>query len=237
MRGAVRRAARIVTCSEHVRGEVVELLGVDPGRVVVTPLGVHERFRPAPPDEHALARLGVRRPYLLAVATVSPRKNLAAVVRAYSRIAADHPGLGLVIAGATGWRTEETDRAIRAAPSGVVTTGFVADEDLVALYNGAACLVFPSLEEGFGLPPLEAMACGTPVVASNTTSIPEVVGDAGLLVHPGDEEAIELAVRRVLEDGGLAEELRKRGLERARGFSWEACARLTVDVYRAARDH
>lgn len=232
--GAARRADRVVTCSEYVARQIVELLRVDPDRVAVTPWGVSERFRPVELDLPLLARLGLRQPYVLAVGTLSPRKNLVTTLRAFARLARDRPGLGLAAVGPRGWGTAEIDAAVRAAPPGVVLTGQVPDDELVALYSGAACLVFPSLEEGFGFPPLEAMACGTPVVASNTSSIPEVVGDAALLVEPLDDAALAAAVTRVLDETGLAADLRRRGLERARRFSWDASARATVDVYRAA---
>jgi glycosyltransferase involved in cell wall biosynthesis len=205
---AARRAATVITDTAHVRDQVVELLDVSPDRVAVVPCGISERFRPAEPDPAWLtSRFGVRGPYLLTVGAGDPRKNVAMARR---------------ISG---------DRQLVAV--GPETTGHVTDDELVALYSGADCFLFLSLDEGFGFPPLEAMACGCPVLASARGSLPEVLGDAALLVEPDAGEAAD-GLGRILQDETLRADLRARGLERARTFSWEACARATAAVYEQA---
>ena len=232
---AARRARRIVVGSEYVRGDVVEVLRVPPERVVVTRYGIDHRFRPTEPDPAWLSqRFGVRPPFILAVGTREPRKNLATVLEAFARAARELPDLTLVVVGQGGWKNEAFERRLRQSDGSIVLTGYVSDDDLVRLYGSAACFVFPSLYEGFGLPPLEAMACGTPVIASDRTSLPEVLGDAAILVEPTDADGLAAAVVRVVNSAALANELRRSGLERSRLFSWRTCARETADVYRQA---
>jgi glycosyltransferase involved in cell wall biosynthesis len=169
-------------------------------------------------------------PYVLAVGTVQPRKNYARLIAAMHELPDHH----LVIVGGKGWLEGPIYEAARApgAARRVHFTGFADDADLPALYSGAAAFAFPSLYEGFGLPILEAMACGTPVVAANASSLPEVAGDAAVLVDPLDTGALADALRRVTSDADFAEALRARGFEQARRFTWEAAARQLVEVYR-----
>jgi glycosyltransferase involved in cell wall biosynthesis len=233
-KAAVRRARRIITGSRHTKAEVVELLGVAPEQVAVTPYGVSERFRPVGPDRRALeSRFGLDRPFVLCVGTLEPRKNLITALRAFARVAA-HEDVLLAVAGGSGWRNELFERELRGASDRVRLTGYVDEDELVQLYSAASCFLFPSLYEGYGLPLLEAMACGVPVVAGDATSLPEVVGDAGLMVPPRDVQAVADAVLRVLGDAGLAAAMRERGLRRAAAHSWDACADATVAVYREA---
>jgi alpha-1,3-rhamnosyl/mannosyltransferase len=227
------RADRILTGSEFTRGEIAELLGVARDRIEVVPYGVASQFRPQEPDgEWLRTRFGLDGRYIVCVGTLEPRKNLVAALRAFRRLSSAHPDLQLAVVGGQGWRNERFEQELRDGAGRVVGTGHVSDEDLAALYAGAACLLFPSLSEGFGFPVLEAMACGTPVVSSNRTSLPEVVGDAGLLVNPEDEAELAAAVERILGSSAFAAELRTRGLRNAERFSWAACADATVDVYR-----
>lgn len=229
----LRRAAKIATGSEFSRREIAELLGVDRERIAVTPYGVDERFRPAPMEAAALRdRFGIDRPYVLCVGTLEPRKNLLGALRAFGRLARDTDEFALVVAGGRGWGNEAFEAARRAAGDRLVLTGYVSDADLVGLLSAARCFLYPSLFEGFGFPPLEAMACGTPVVTADRASLPEVVGDAAALVDPEDEEAIAAALRAVLEDPGEADRMRRAGLDRASLYTWEACAAATIDVYR-----
>jgi glycosyltransferase involved in cell wall biosynthesis len=227
-----RAAKRVITISEYSRREICELLAVPPDRVLTIHPGIDQRFVPRPVDEHWLTeRFGVRPPYVLATGTLEPRKNLRSVLDAFSQLPND---VSLVVAGGHGWHAASIERSLERFGPRVTRTGFLSDDDLVLLYAGAACFVFPSLSEGFGLPPLEAMACGTPVVASNRTSLPEALGDAAILVDPEDVEALSDAVRRVLSDPVLADNLRERGRRQSERFTWSAAADATVAAYRAA---
>jgi glycosyltransferase involved in cell wall biosynthesis len=239
---ALARATTVIAVSGSTRDDVVQLAQVDPDRIAVIPLGVdHRVFRPADPERVAAARSahGVDGPYLLYVGGIEPRKNLPSLVAAFSRLRGD---VQLVVAGGgVAWNPEGTDlldAALASAPTGVrdrvVRTGYVSDSDKVALLTGAEVFVYPSLYEGFGLPVLEAMACGTPVVTSNVSSLPEVAGDAALLVDPADPEAIAAEVERVLSDGALRKQFVDLGLQRAKGFTWEATAARTAEVLKKA---
>jgi glycosyltransferase involved in cell wall biosynthesis len=243
---AVRRASEIVVPSDATRRDVIELSDADGDRVTVIPHGIdHEVFRPAAPEEVERVRrwYGIDGPYLLFVGGLEPRKNLPALLRAYASLPADvRPKL--VLAGASvPWNPE--GRAALAAElwrlpgdvrSAVVLTGYVSDPDRAPLYTGAEALAFPSLYEGFGFPVLEAMACGTPVVTSSVSSLPEVAGDDAVLVDPNDVEAIAGGLRRVLEDASLAERLRRDGPRRAARWRWDESARRHAEVLRRAAE-
>jgi glycosyltransferase involved in cell wall biosynthesis len=229
---ATARAARIITGSEHSRREIAALLGVPDERIRVTPYAVEPRFRPVAVDREVLRRrVGVAGPYVLCVGTLEPRKNLVGALRAFERVQPDFPDHTLVIIGGRGWKGGELQRALDETTARVLPTGYVSEEDLVTLYAGTDCFLFPSFGEGFGFPVLEAMACGAPVVACDTTSIPELVGDAALLVPPADGEALADALRRVLGTRELADELRTAGIDRSLGYTWAACAARTIAVY------
>jgi glycosyltransferase involved in cell wall biosynthesis len=235
----IRRQADIVIApSAAVREDVVRHLKLDGEKITIIPYGCEERFRPAN-DPVRLARTRTRYclpdRYVLFVGALEPRKNVTALVKAFSLLRAEQVGdLKLVIAGGRGWGYKGLFKTIEALGLGdhVSFLGFVEEEDLPDLYRGALLFVYPSLCEGFGLPILEAMGCGTPVVTSNTSSMPEVAGDAAVLVEPTNPEALASAMARVLGDGELREELRRKGIARARGFSWNAVARKTLEVYR-----
>jgi glycosyltransferase involved in cell wall biosynthesis len=230
------QADQIITVSESTRRDALQHYRLDPAKVAVIPEGVEPRFTPAVEANQLDA---VRRAYnlparfILFVSTIEPRKNLPTLLEAYVALRPKHPDVGLVIAGGKGWLYQSFfDRLSALGLQDVVKlTGFIADEQLPALLNAAEVFAFPSYFEGFGLPPLEAMACGVPVVCSNASSLPEVVGDAGLLVPPDDPRAWVEALDQVLCDPGLRAELRGRGLARARQFTWEAAARQTLAVY------
>jgi glycosyltransferase involved in cell wall biosynthesis len=240
VRATARRAAHVVAPSEFTRRDLIETYGLDPARVTAIPLAAAPRFRPvaeAGELERVRRRYGIAGDYVLAVGSIQPRKNLARLVRAYSalRRARGRSNLPqLVLVGKKGWLYDDTLDAIedeRLAGS-VVLTGYVSEGDLPALYTGALCFAYPSFYEGFGLPPLEAMSCGAPVLTGNLTSLPEVVGDAGLTVDPFDAGAITQALARLIDDDALRAELRERGLRRARGFDWRETARMTLQIYR-----
>lgn len=233
---SARRATRVHTGSHHAATEIAELCRVPRERIVVIPDAAAEEFTPGDVEEaraRVFAAYGLRDPYLLAVGLIQPRKNLPRLVEAFAQLAPRYPELTLAIAGRVGWREEELHRRLDASGlrQRVALVGAVGQQDLVALYRGARVMVYPSLYEGFGLPPLEAMACGTPVVASNTTSLPEVVGDAGLLVDPTSSEGIAAAIARVLDDPDLAADLSARGLQRAWLFSWRRSAQEHLALY------
>ena len=227
-------AAAVLVPSEYVAGRVREA-GIEAARVHVTPLAGRPTQLPAPtlPPEAIVQNLGIEGPYVLSVGTFEPRKNQARLVRAYRKAvsSADLP-YTLVLAGHPGWRTDDLDAAIaEEGPGRVIRIESAGDLELDALYRAAAVTAYVSLGEGFGMPVLEAMARRSPVVASSTTSIPEVAGDAAILVDPTDEDAIAGALIRVLTDEGFANDLRKRGPVRAEGFTWARTATNTRRVY------
>jgi len=232
----VRRASAVIAISESTARDAIRLLGVPAERLHVVWIGVdHTRFTPRDP---AVARQRVREalniepPYILSVGTLEPRKNLSTLLAAYATLERSAPRL--VLAGARGWHAQALAAQVQAPAlrDRVVLPGYVPDDLLPDMYAGAECFVYPSLYEGFGLPPLEALACGTPVITSTTSSLPEVVGDAALLVEPTRPDELAAALRRILEDEHLRDDLRRRGPLRAARFSWERCARETMHVYR-----
>jgi glycosyltransferase involved in cell wall biosynthesis len=239
---SLRRAREILVPSEATRRDLVELYAIAPGRVTVTPEGVDtDRFRPPPSEEVARVRkrFGLDRPYFLYVGGIEPRKNLPILVEAFSRVDAD---VGLVIAGTSvDWNPEGWNLlrpALDAAPPAVRDrirlTGYVSDADKVALLGGAVALAFPSLYEGFGLPVLEAMACGAPVLTSNLSSLPEITGGDAVLVDPRNAEEVAAGLRRLLEDEELGRRLSQAGPRQAARFTWEETARRTAAVLRRA---
>jgi glycosyltransferase involved in cell wall biosynthesis len=234
----LRAADAIIAVSEQTRRDLSALYGVAPERVWVIPEGVNPRFRP--PDHPAAVtalreRLGLPERFILYLGTIEPRKNLLTLLEAYRALVAAGETADLVIAGRRGWLFAPVFARVRelGLEQRVHFTGWIAEEDLPLLLAAARVFAFPSEYEGFGLPPLEAMAVGTPVVAANAAALPEVVGDAGLLVPPRDVAALVAALQRVLSDAELARTLRARGLARARRFSWEKAALETLAVYRA----
>jgi len=235
----LRRADAIIVVSECSRRDAVRLHGADPARIQVIYEGVDRRFRP--PESRqvvdgARARLGLPDRYLLTVGTIEPRKNLITLFEAYAALLADGSGDALpplVVVGKRGWLYEKTLRRVSelGLEKSVVFPGYLADADLPLVYAGTEMFVFPSFYEGFGLPPLEALACGAPVICSNTSSMPEVVGDAAILVDPGDAAALRRAMAAVLGDEDLRRKLREAGPRRAAAFTWEETARRTLAVY------
>lgn len=234
---SLRRASAIVTDSTHAREEILRLFPRLRSPVTAIPLGVSERFRPTA-DRDALE--AVRRryaggEYLLAVGNLQPRKNLENLIHAFARLRRRYPDLALVIAGQAQRRSSALFRLV--ASLGLTTAvrfaGYVRDSDLEVLYSAARLFVLPSTYEGFGLPILEAMACGTPVVAVATSSIPQVAGDAARLADAPTADALHDAMADVLRDEALSRTLVARGVERARRFAWVDTARRTRDVYRS----
>jgi glycosyltransferase involved in cell wall biosynthesis len=243
---AVRRASRVVVPSERTRRDLLDAYPVRPDRVVTVPLGVDSAvYRPAPEDETraVMQHYGIERPYLLFLGGMEPRKNLPSILQAYGALG-DDDRPGLVLAGpAPHWHPgasslvraalDELDPRVR---KGVVLTGWVPERDASALLRGAEALVYVSRYEGFGLPVLEAMACGTPVLTSNASALPQTAGDAALLVDPDDVDAIADGMRRILSDQSLRERLRAAGPVRAAAFPWEETARRTAELLHEAYD-
>jgi len=238
----IRRAAFVLTLSEFSKQDIVRRYRVPPDKVVVTYLAADAMFRPLhDPTRLAEARIryGTGEHFILSVGNLQPRKNLRALIDAYVRLRrADTTRARLVIVGRRVWSHDDIFQAARESgyEDELVFTDYVPDDDLVALYNAAELFVYPSLFEGFGLPPLEAMACGTPVVTSNTSALPETVGDAALTVDPHNVEALAVAMARALDDADLRARLSGDGLRRAQSFSWERTARTISAVYHRAGD-
>jgi glycosyltransferase involved in cell wall biosynthesis len=232
-----RRARRIITVSEFSRQRLLEFTGVDADRVVVIPNGVSPHFAPVDPQSVAAVkrRLGLPSRYVLSVGSLEPRKNLSRLLDAWRRMQPAERDVSLVLVGASSKHFQAVDFAGDMAS--VIFPGYIDDADLPAVYAGATLFVYPSLYEGFGLPVLEAMACGAPVVCSGATALPEVVGTAGILVDPYDPEAIADGIRRVLENDALQARLRQRGLELARQYTWERAAAATWQVLQAAAEN
>jgi len=228
-------ADHFIAVSESTRRALLEFLGADETRITVVHEGVTADFFPRPPEEQEATRkkYHLDKDFVLFVGAISRRKNVATLLRAFA-VVAEKTGLDLVLVGRPGFGHEAEMAPLGELGIGerVHTLGFVPDADLPALYSAASVFVFPSLYEGFGIPLLEAMACGTPIVASDTSSIPEVVGEAGILVPPTDHEQLAEAIIRVVEDRALSKRLSEAGLERAKQFTWERAARQTLGVYR-----
>jgi glycosyltransferase involved in cell wall biosynthesis len=235
-----RRAAGIITVSQYSKRDIRDTYGIADEKITVTSQAIDPKLAPVR-DPAVLAavrrELGIAHRYVLCVGRLNARKNVVGLLHAFERV---RPGLAepvqLVIAGPRDYRTDELDRAIAASPcqKDVVRPGHVSDEKLPALFSGATVFAYPSFFEGFGLPPLEAMACEVPVICSGVTSLPEVVGDAAVTVDPSSIDDIAAALRAVLSDPGLRATLIRKGRQRVAQFDWHTAAQRTADVYRRA---
>lgn len=233
---SARRADMVLTDSQHSRQDLIRYLNIPADQIRTIGCGIDPYFAPVAAGaarRAVLERYGVRSPYLLYVGGINARKNVARLLEAFARVRTQHPDLRLVIGGKRQWRTGEIDATLARLDLGdaVQWTGYLADADLPALYSAAQAFVFPSLYEGFGLPPLEAMACGTPVITSNVSSLPEVVGDAAVLIDPYDVGALARAIEQVLTDAASRVTLRERGLQQAALWTWDRTARNTLAAY------
>jgi len=234
---SARRATHVLADSQATKDDLIELYGMPPEKITVLLSGVNPEFKPVT-DTNSLRAVRQRyqipdNPYILSIGTVQPRKNYARLITALAALGPAHEDVHLVIAGGRGWLDSPIFRAVydQGLEDRVHFIGFARDEDLPALYSGAACLAYPSLYEGFGFPVLEAMACATPVVTSTISSMPEVAGDAALLVDPYSVEAIAEALGRLLSDSELRETLVRRGIAQAAQFTWGRTARQLREVY------
>jgi glycosyltransferase involved in cell wall biosynthesis len=235
-----RRADRIIAISHATQRDLIAAYDVPPEKITVIHEAADPRFRPQPPEavEAVRTRYGLPERYLLSVGTIEPRKNLTRLLEAFEALHAEGLTDALVVVGGRGWLYDDFFARLERSPAreAVLFPGYVPDADLPPIYAGAQALAFPSLYEGFGLPVLEAMACGAPVVCSNTSSLPEVVGDAALLFDPHDVTAITQALHRLLSDDTLHADLQQRGLDRAATFSWDRVAAETEAVYNIVSD-
>ena len=243
----LRATDAIIADSECTKRDAGRVYGLDESRIQVIYPGVNRRFRPCGHEIITTVRCkyGLPEHFILYVGTIEPRKNLTVLLEGYLALKNQALGHRLVLAGKRGWLCESFFKKLRelGLEGEVIFPGFVPDEDLPGLYSAADLFVFPSLYEGFGLPVLEAMACGTPVVCSDTSSLPEVAGEAALLASPTDVRALIVAMRRALTDESLRTEMRAKGLAQASQFTWERTAKETLAIYRQvlggqrARDH
>jgi glycosyltransferase involved in cell wall biosynthesis len=235
IRESAQRADTLVCVSEYTAARLYDLLAPSVPVEVITHGVDHRRFRPGDEDDlELLAGLGLRPPFVAFTGTLEPRKNVPALVRAMARLAPTHPGLQLVLAGHRGWGGAEVDATVATSGLGdrVVNLGYVDDAVLPALYRQAAAVAYPSLEEGFGLPALEALACGAAVVTSSGSAMEEVAGEAALLVRPGDEAGLTEALEALLAGGPEVARLRQAGPVLAKDHTWAQAAGRQVEVYR-----
>ena len=246
MRLTIRRSAQaaqhILTDSTYSRDDILRTYKLSPERVTATPLAASAKFKPVEDFneiERVRRRYGIVGDYILTVGSIQPRKNLPRLIRAFAALCREsniYPTL--VVVGKRGWLYEETLEAAdnSQVKEQILFTDYVPESDLPALYTGATCFVYPSYFEGFGIPPLEAMRCGTPTITGDRTCFPEIIGDGGLMVDPFDERAIRDAVLKVFSNSSLRDELRKKGIERANLFDWKETARQTLRVYEKVFD-
>ncbi len=236
---AARKSRAVFTVSENAKEDIVSSYHINPKKVFVTYNAVDSSFRCLDPAELNESDLRSKFdigdcPYILSVGNLQPRKNLPRLIRAFLRMQKKSgTDIKLVIVGKKAWMTEDIMKEALSSSNRVVLTDYVSNEDLVRLYNAALCFVYPSFFEGFGIPPLEAMACGTPVAVSDRTSLPEVVSDAGIYFDPFSEEDIERAVTELVTDQELRQKLIALGYERAKHFSWKKSAEIIMKVYHA----
>lgn len=231
----LNKVNKIITVSKSTKKDIVKNFNISPKKITVTLLAADKKYRLLSNQivNKVRKKYKLNFPYILYVGTLEPRKNIPNLLKAYSKIK-DKLSHKLVITGKKGWKYKEIFETIDnlKLEKDVLFTGYVPEEDLPALYNGAELFVFPSFYEGFGLPPLEAMQCGCPVITSNTSSLPEVVGNAGIMVDPNNIDELARQMQRVLTDKKQRQSMIKEGLKQAKKFSWEKCARETLKVYK-----
>jgi len=239
---SIREADAIIAISESTRQDILNVFHVPDRKITVTYLGVdHSTFNSnasLAAIEKVKKKFRITKSYIFYLGTIEPRKNVDLLLKAFERVKdRTDANLQLVLSGKIGWKVDNLMKAIRSLVNSgdVVHTGYISEEEAACLYNGAEAFVYPSQYEGFGIPVLEAMACGCPVIASNSSSLPEVVGDAGVLVEPNNMEELAEAILKVLHDGDLRHALKAKGIQRAAHFTWERTAKTTRDLYASLR--
>lgn len=236
LKSSIRRADLILTDSEFSKSEIIKYFPQSAHKLEVVYCGVdREHFKPAPPEEiqRVRSKYGIEGKYFLYLGTLEPRKNLERLIQAYALLKERLPSAPrLVIAGGKGWMYEAIVESGKAVGTDCLFTGYVPAEDAPPLLSGCTAFLFPSLYEGFGMPPLEAMSCGAPVLTSNAASLPEVVGDAAVLVDPFSIESMYEGMLSLASDSGLRKSLSEKGLKRAEKFSWEAAAKALMELYK-----
>ncbi len=232
----LKSADKIIAVSNHTKQDLVKHYGVPEDNIQVIYEAAGNEFRPLPQKEKIsiIKRYKLNFPYILYVGTLEPRKNIPTLIKAFEIVKKTNMDKKLVITGKMGWKCDSIFEyvAAKGLQKDIIFTGYVPNADLPGLYNNADLLIYPSQYEGFGLPPLEAMACGCPVITSNTSSLPEVVGDAGVQIDPSSPHSLADAVLWLLNDDSIRKEFAKKGLEQSRQFSWRKCAEETMQVFR-----
>lgn len=240
---AIEKSKMIIADSESTKRDLEKFYNIKPENVRVVHLAAEEKFRVLPDEKIRAKKLNMiagDSQFILSVCTLEPRKNLTLLLKAYANLPQDFKKTyKLVLIGGNGWNNEEFYKTIQELnlENYIILTGHVSDEDLVYYYNRASLFVYPSLYEGFGIPLLEAMSCGSPVISSNVSSMPEIVGKAGVLLSPHDEKAWIKAMREVATNRKLAQRLRQLGLQQVKKFSWEKTAKKTLEVYKEVYDN
>lgn len=234
---AAKHSEYIFTVSNHAKSDIVEHYNVDPDNVIVTYNAVNEQFKMLSDEELKEAELREKfqigeQPFVLTVGNLQPRKNLPRLIAAFNAWKAEYQKpVKLIVVGKKAWMYSDILKAVGADNGNIVLTDYVTNDDLVRLYNAAACFFYPSFFEGFGIPPLEAMSCGTPVAVADATSLPEVVGDAGIYFNPFDTDEIKRCLQSLMSDEDLQNNLRSKGLSRRNQFSWEKSAKKIYSTY------
>nr|AQS30492.1 hypothetical protein [uncultured bacterium]AQS31017.1 hypothetical protein [uncultured bacterium] len=224
---AFKRSVHLLAISEFTKQEAMNLCGVASAQITVTPMAAAEQFKPLLADPVVRTKYHLPKNFILYLGTIEPRKNLEQLIKAFNQIGPRFPEVALVLAGGAGWQSEST---LRQANNRIIFPGYITDNDRPAVYNLADIFVFPSLYEGFGIPPLEAMACGVPTIVSDRASLPEVVGDAAIKVSADNPGALAEAMAKLLSSADLREQFRQAGLRRVREFGWRRTAELTWQI-------
>lgn len=238
IRVSARKADALITVSNNTKADTIRLVGVPDHKITAIPLGISDEFKVISNEEllqDIREKYNLPQEFILHVSVVEPRKNLTLLLKSFQNLTRDGTDISLVIAGQLGWMYEDVFKQVEELgikKEQVIFTGYIPPEDLPGIYNLAKIFVYPSVYEGFGLPPLEAMACGTPTITTDISSMPENVGDAGILVPPKDEAALTQAIRSLLKNPDLQKQLSRSGPQRAGRFTWEANAQAALNVYR-----